>query len=212
MKEFLNLSSVEKRRNYCREFFSNLGTGLFRPYEDNAGLFTLLLDNHPEKEKKIGCGIKYFRLCKNKLQKNSFHIDIIRKDDTITSFSWRDCCRLEKMKINPKDRLKGAFRTAISGDVLEFLNSNQNKICSNCGSLDKIQIDHIYPFSKILNGFICSKDGYEFPNEFNKTPINTYCFKDEDKELEKEFIKYHRKYARYQYLCRSCNVKKSDNI
>ena len=207
-----NLKSVEKRRSYCREFFSNLGTGVFLPNEDNAGLFNKLLSYHPQKEEKIGCGIKYFRLSENKLQPNSFHIDIIRKDGSSVSFSWRECCKLEKFSCCSKDKLTEAFRCSISPHILLYLNKNKEKICATCSSTENIQVDHIIPFSHILAGFISSKNSLDFPSEFDKNEFHQNIFKSKHISIQNDFIKYHNSRAIYQYLCRKCNVLKSDTL
>jgi hypothetical protein len=203
----MDLRITEKaRKNYTLINFDSIKEGLFTPEQVEAKIFHELLNRHPDKDIKIGVGIKYFQLSFGK----GYEVKIIRLDDTIERFSWLWCCKKSFSKSN-EYKLTEAFRNCIYDDIIDYREKNENRYCMICDTSENIQIDHIYPFSLILKRFKNKKER-TYPTEFDKNKWGSCIFKDEDQKLKNRFYKYHKRKAEYQYLCGTCNKKKSNKI
>jgi len=164
-----------------------------------------LINNHPEKNDKIGNGIKKFIIEINRLNHKAYHINILRNDDSIIDFSWKVCAGCLK-----PNSLLSAMRHSISKQIIKYKKKNKSKlICKYCSSKENIHVDHKYPsFKKISTDYIKSIK-LKIPNRFGsdaKTYQHTFTL--EDQEFKNEWNSYHKKHAIYQLLCETCNIKK----
>ena len=201
------LSSIEKRKYFIREKLKNFGIGTYSFGSEEYNFFMYILNYHPNKDYKIKEGIKTFELKYNTLNKNTFHIDFIRFDNSEDSFSWNTCARLNKSLPNQNIYLNEALRNTIKKDILEYRKIHKIRECVFCNSVENIQVDHITPFKSIVEYYFMNYN-VKIPTSFDKDENRMCIFKEEDKDIEKQFYTIHKDMATYQYLCRNCNIKK----
>lgn len=196
---------------------------------DGQFLFSVL-ENHSEVDEKIGVGISGFEVnpaldpALHKSGKGK-HICLIRVDGTTEDFSYNHCLTfpLKGKKEFGIRELKCALRESITPQIKQFIEDDngrdiplQYQHCPECGLLfeedNPYHVDHIIPFSKLVEDFM-TNDGakYKIPNSYARTLTRRWVFKPSDKCLEEDFLKYHAKNARYQFLCRMCNISKSNH-
>ena len=68
--------------------------------------------------KKLGCGIDYFFIQQNPLNKNALQTMIKRLDGSTIDFSWLQCCRFKDRSID--EDLSMAMRFAVQDEILKF--------------------------------------------------------------------------------------------
>lgn len=206
-----NKSFRTKRESldYTRSLISNLGCCVIDAKHPNFEFFISLLNHHPEKDEKIGIGVKTFTIMRNVLKPSVFHMMVNRHDGSSIDFSWRFCCEFKKP--NKHDDLNKALRHAISKDTIEYKNNMEKMICNLCGLEDlpysDFHVDHIKPFREIKSEFL--KTEPEIPYEFgsDRETFST-CFKDEDFEFKERWYQFHRNQCQFQILCAKCNSDK----
>lgn len=219
MKCFIgNLEFKTKKEclNYTRSFIRNLGVCKIDKENANYSFFKYLLKNHPEYDDKKGVGIDYFYIELNKLNRNAYQTMIRRLDGTEIDFSWVYCCEFKRRKITQD--LTNAMRQAISQETIKYKISN-NLICNFCkkeneddNNYSDFHVDHIHPFSLIKDGFIKSTK-LNIPDKFEDCDYSKMAiFRTEDIDFKNEWVKYHNNIAKYQILCRNCNIIKSNKI
>lgn len=109
----------------------------------------------------------------------------------------------------PKSEAVKVMRHLISSDLSEFKYAFDGRECANCGTTERITVDHVDPtFLEISNDFI-SKFGLPEVIDNPCTSMVTKCFKDFD--LEAKWVHFHAERAVYQLLCVSCNASKGAN-
>lgn len=103
--------------------------------------------------------------------------------------------------------LRLAMRTAVKQQILRF-RKKQKQICTECKSMDKLQVDHVSPlFEELVLSFL---KGRTSPTKFSeKSGSNMICFRNEDNEFKSQWQEYHRKHADLQFLCSECHKKKT---
>lgn len=219
MKCFIgNLEFKTKKEclNYTRNFIRNLGVCKIDKENANYSFFKYLLKNHPEYDDKKGVGIDYFYIELNKLNRNAYQTMIRRLDGTEIDFSWVYCCEFKRRKITQD--LTNAMRQAISQGTIKYKISN-NLICNFCKKENEddedysdFHVDHIHPFSLIKDSFIKSTK-LNIPDKFEDCVYSKMAiFRTEDIDFRNEWVKYHNNIAKYQILCRNCNIIKSNKI
>jgi hypothetical protein len=167
--------------------------------------FQFLLDlfhNHPEHEEKTN-GKPIIKFSRKVAIYNSL-VMFFHTEDKEEDFSWDVCCFNFKSK---KDDLNNALRNAIQPYADEYRKSLVEPECVFCTSKGPLQIDHIYPFSKIRDDFLHERE--DIPTHFNGNICRV--FKEEDTTFKEDWIKYHNSRASYQPLCKPCNLKKSNH-
>jgi hypothetical protein len=138
-------------------------------------------------------------------------INMYMKNGSLEIPSYKKAC--DGKTPNPFEDMKIALRLSINESIKKYKNSNENKICEFCNTLDDIQVDHKYEFCNIVKDFI--KDRDYLPTEFRKELNGLIFFKDneKDKTFEKEFIKFHDSVENnLRYLCRKCNIGRNKKI
>lgn len=109
---------------------------------------------------------------------------------------------------NSKNPLQKAFRNAIYNHIKLWRKINKPGICSNCNTINNLQVDHKTPsFIQLTNNFL------NFPENKNVPVLFTYHkygnkFRKEDYLFKKRWQNYHNKNCILQWLCKSCNLSK----
>ena len=151
-----------------------------------------------------------------------------------TLISWRKCVQTHKRKsspnalppsVTPRNLLVGAMRSAIRRQIRQFQQANRfTRACANveCQSEEKggttqnhkhrsrtFHVDHIVPFSQLAEEFL----------QANPDPPTTFAFRRQtgqpiftrqERGFRARWQNFHRKHATYQWLCRTCNLQKSN--
>lgn len=169
--------------------------------------FMDLINLHPNKDEKIGCGIKAFIIRRHPTLKNEFETSILRIDDTEEVFSHSKCI---DAKTTTFGDLNACMRNAIEKDIQHF-RINQKLVCKICNANEgDFEIDHIYPFCNIRDDFI--KEYGTSPTRFDKNKLHRLVFLEEDNDYRDKWIEYHNRIAKFQVLCKKCNRLKSNKL
>ena len=168
--------------------------------------FQFLMDlfaNHPECDEKLN-GRPIIKFSRKKAVYNSL-VMFFHTDEKEEDFSWDVCCFNFRSK---KDDLNSALRYAIQPFINAYRDTLSDPKCLLCQSNEKIQIDHVYPFSKIRDEFVHGRN--DIPSSFDGNICRV--FKEEHIAFKESWIEHHNKKATYQPLCKKCNIKKSNRI
>ena len=201
----------KESEEYTRRIVNELKTSRITKEDKYFSFFNDLIKNHPECDEKIGCGIDYFFIQPNVLNKKAYQTMIRRIDESIIDFSWVYCCQF---KIRPSTTdLYTAMRQAIAPDMIKFKKEQIELQCSLCQVSDlnysDYHVDHNEPPFRTIRDNFTSLPGSMIPLNFSSCP-QTYAsiFRDEDIEFKNNWIKYHNDSCSLQILCRDCNLKK----
>lgn len=180
----------------------------------NFGFLIDLLNNHPDRDEKIGTGVHYFIIEPNRINQNGNAIYIIRNDGSSIDFSWRLCCGKDIKKSTFKYNLMNAMRNSIKEQTINYKQSNILKCClcfiTNL-EYKNYHVDHkTKPFSVIMERFL-KFNKFEHLTFDDSSVMNGAIFK-QDEEFKYNWITYHNQEADYQILCGSCNSKKGNKI
>ena len=150
----------------------------------------------------------YFRITQNAMNRSALHLEKFENEE-YEGLSWVKASKFDFTYEKPQKMLCDALREAIVEDILEFKLMNPDKHCVQCKTTENIQVDHKIAFDKIKNDFLTQNP--DCPRVFDNIP-GTYrwLFKDSDYVWRKKWQKYHASKACYQYLCRTCNIRKSN--
>ena len=162
-----------------------------------------LIKNHPEYDEKLN-GFPIIKFSRKRAIYNSL-VMFFHTDEKEEDFSWDVCCFNYKSN---KDDLNSALRNAIIPFTTQYRNNLTEEKCVTCNSSENIQIDHIYPFSKIRDEFLQGRE--DIPSKFDGNICRE--FKTEDTAFKDSWLEYHNKIAIYQPLCKKCNIKKSNHV
>lgn len=111
--------------------------------------------------------------------------------------SWHKC-----LGGKPKELYIRACRYEISSQIWDFKKDSE-PICVQCGSTEKLHVDHIRPFTDIL---ACFMEDRKAPTSFLDASGNQVSI--EDRKWGEEWAEYHRTHATFQMLCAGCNLRK----
>lgn len=173
-----------------------------------------LLETHPKKNEKIGCGIEYFRVGIAKYNTKCF--ELVRTDGTTDFFSFTK--RINKPK-NSFSKFTDACRQSIQVDLRNVKqkyfadNSMDGKVkCQETGELltyEELNIDHRQPntFSVIVDRFIEVK-GLDI-DEIKYLRISGSPNELSDKTLKKEFSEYHKQKANLRIVKKELNLSRA---
>jgi hypothetical protein len=173
-----------------------------------------LLKNHPDSERKIGCGIEKIVVENGGYNYNCFHL--VRQDSSKEDFSYRKCISGEP---NDFSLFSQACRKAVEDDLKEikqkyFKENSKNGFvkCQDSAELinfDNAHVDHRQPntFSVIVDRFI-ELNRIELSNiEYDR--IDNYGHYLIDKVLEKQFRDYHAEKANLRVVNKNRNLSRS---
>ena len=200
---------------YTKNILSDITTGgQVCEGHRHFGFLCDLLQNHSEREEKIGSGVRKFIISQNRIRpvdrnnKPIYHIDIQRTDGSIIDFSWIKCAK--SITGSHKEDLNKAFRYAIRDQMYEFRTGIQ-LICNICKKteLPEYHTDHkTIRFKDIVVDFL-KITRQSIPKTFTEDhTTHQTIFKQEDDIFVNEWKQYHKQHADYQLLCRNCNLKK----
>lgn len=182
-------------------------------------LFVLeLLERHPDKQYKIGAGVKEIVVRPDDKYGQTRHFTVIRSDNTSIDFSFKKC-----FAENPNDPMKlfkAAARRAVEKQIIYFFNTwfavhknSEGKVeCAISGEWvgkENAAVDHAPPdtFDKIVQGFITvrnidvsrvaftSGDNYRIGKAFA------------DDVLIDDFANYHKQVAKLRITTKTANLK-----
>ncbi len=173
-----------------------------------------LLDLHPDKDRRIGVGIKSIIIEQDGEFNKTRHFSIIRTDDSSIDFSFNKC--LSPNLNEPIKLFKSAARRAIADQIILFRNSSfhdstQKILCEITGVLidkNNSHIDHTPPdtFDKIVLDFLNTNninvDDVKFieaPNGIGKVFAND--------NLKNSFADYHKTNAKLRVISPGANLK-----
>lgn len=202
----IEFKTKKECENFTRTKITELGCCKINKENIDYMFFYELLNNHPKFETKIGTGIDYFYIQKNKLNPKSYQTMIKRVDGTYDDFSWVYCCKFKER--TTIFYLLRAMRQTISIDTIEYKKNNK-LICAICNNSKNAyhdyHVDHKYPsFNTISNNFIELNTP---PTTFNhSTQITT--FNEKDNIFKKNWYNYHKQNSSFQILCSHCNTSK----
>lgn len=173
-----------------------------------------LIEIHPQKKEKIGCGIDHFRIGTAKFKTKSF--EVVRKDGSTEFLSYTK--RINKPK-NEFSRFRYACRQAIQNDLITVKqkyfkeNAINSKVkCQESGELltyEDLNVDHRQPntFSVIVDRFIEIK-GLNV-NEIEYLEIGGGPNEIADEDIKKEFREYHKGKANLRLVKRELNLSRA---
>ena len=198
--------AMEYTRNLIKTLYEEEGEVKINKHHKDFNFFKNLIKRHPDYIEKKGVGISSFIICQNPLNKDSFHMNIKRKDKTFTDFSYRIC--VNGLPKTHRAELTSALRTSIEPQIMNFRSMAEME-CKKCGDKEGIlHVDHVNPFDKIYRKFLIGRE--DIPKTFDSIHDCRRCFKEEDKPFELDWFHYHKENAKFQILCKSCNFKKSN--
>ena len=167
-----------------------------------------LVKRHHNTSGKIGTGVKAFRITTNR--SNTPHLDIIRLDDSVIDISWVGCCKINK-KRPIRVHLNRAMRNAVEEQIFKFKKEYKTKHgnykCGLCKTTDaQFQVDHEKPiFNDLFKQFVVKNPDH--PTQFDQKIMGMNVFRNEDKEYDDKWKKYHQDNAKLRLLCAECNRK-----
>ena len=206
-----NFKTKKEAENFARNYINKLGCGFTSILDVEPFKFFIdLINNHPNSKDKIGCGIKYIQIQKNRLNKNALETIIVRNDNSTIDFSWLKCSTSSSNSIF--DNLKAAMRQFVSVDTQNFKKNSIMK-CEFCDCVEfDFHVDHHEPsFKKLVDDFLIINPNH--PTNFDDEPkTNIAIFKKDDKDYADIWREYHTKNAKLQILCSDCNLRKSKKI
>lgn len=196
--------------NYTRSIIRDIGYR--KIYNDDVHYQFLhdLLQNHTEKETKIGVGIDHFEITHHPVFKQPYLL-ACRLDGTCIDISYNHCC---EFKERPQNRnLTCAMRYAVKDMTISYKATQDRLTCNTCHNdrLDysEYHVDHIVPFSELYKQFM-HVNTLPVPTVFDDTIHDIPCFTEIDTEFKINWIRYHNTRATLQILCSTCNLKKGN--
>lgn len=176
-----------------------------------------LIEYHPNIENKLKNGIKLIRVGKPEYGTGNAFL-IIDNNDILQDISYKKCRPIAKKNKNKaiekdiKAQITKAYREAVENDIKNYWQSHTLKVCSQCNSNKNIHTDHIKPFIELVNEYKTLNNVTEHPKiERINGNIHTFRFS-ASTEKNRVFIdgwkNYHSENSTFQFLCRSCNLRK----
>ena len=164
--------------------------------QDTQNFLLDLIQLHPAREQKIGCGIRSFQIHKD-------HFQIMRLDGGSTDFSYLKCLGREMTKLR---LFKDAARQAIQYQIDEFKSQYSRE------ELFGKHVDHKFPFNNIVEDFIKKEKIDVELVEILGFDDNETDKRFADEELKRRFAIYHKEVATLQLLDWLENLKKGSKI
>lgn len=166
--------------------------------KEDKDLLLSIIKGHPDQEYTEG--ITDFSVFFDMY--NNIAMDIW-KGETRESISWVKCSTGRKTMNHEK--LIKALRDTVEYQIQEF-REKVPQFCEECGSTEKLQVDHIIMFKDLIKVFNRNR---ELPTEFNELGRHQLIFKEEDKQYENDWIQYHKDEATLRILCQKHNLARN---
>lgn len=192
-------NNTEKLKYYKNILNKGVCTSLKNERENDYNDMMVLFTEHHEYPYKLR-DVVDIMIVRNKKTPRYYEFNLIRENGDIEDISYRCCIN----KRNDNYDYNNAMRNAIEPQIKDFKGLCEDK-CEICGSINDIQIDHIYEFCDLVKDFQC-RTSLNKPSIFNDSYDNTAIFREEDKEYEYEWYKYHKNNAKLRPLCKRCNI------
>ena len=202
----IHFSTTAQAKNFFKDMLNRYRDKQEINQDDSVLLYELLL-RHPDANEKIGIGVKKFFIDQSPDHPTScFHLE--RKDGSTTDFSYLVCI------LNTKPTLEQYFYRACRQSVSEILTEKKNSLfdqgnvrCSKTNELvtkEDSEYRHTNPkFCEIVR---------DFKKELNRPIDNSMFYEDADlqystrfseKEVESQFVEFHKKVARLSIFKKS---------
>jgi hypothetical protein len=162
--------------------------------------------NHSEWEKKLGYGIEFISIAKNKFNR-CFQLN--RVDGTTTDISFTHCIK-ERTKL---DEVKMACRSAIRNEIEKYRNGNVVYGVTKCICTGEVltkentHIDHYdMTFIQMFNLWVSNYDVFylwAMVNETNDNEVETYFVCD---NVKKDFVDFHNKHCKLRAVSKKANL------
>lgn len=129
------------------------------------------------------------------------------------SVSWRACLirkRAIRKDARPPEikKLHEAMRTCIRSQMSAWRRHHPN-VCVLCKATGKLDVDHSEPsFKSIRDAFLEQKPQEEWPTQFGFGKRCATAFLPQDANFKQAFQRFHAHQAKFQFLCRACNLRK----
>ncbi len=214
-KQIINgveFNSKKELLAYTREFIKQLGTCELSYNTTGYRFLFHLLKRHPDIEKFTALGIQKFKILPNAMFHHTYETRIIDNNYREHAFSWNNC--VKGTTSTPRATLIKVLRIAVQDQTRKFKENNYEGVCKIClNHIDYFDshIDHIYPFTRLVDDFI--KLNPKVPTKFDsERETNRPIFKPVDYEWAGKWINFHLSTAKLQITCPSCNHKKGSKI
>lgn len=205
--------SIKKEENDIRIFIQKYVHK--KPIIKTDSEFTNFLNIMKEQEQwkqKLNT-IQSFRVTRSRLNKALILQVKVKKYNRWITVSWRNGIK-KKRNINVKNNdLQSAFRHSIKFQIKQWRRENfpLTAVCANCNSTNNLQVDHKTPsFKQLTEDFLQKSincDNIPTSYDYHKGGKK---FKKRDRLFNGRWKIYHKKKATYQWLCKSCNLSKSN--
>jgi hypothetical protein len=207
----LGFKTKKECESYTRSKINSIGVCVINKDDANYNFFIDLINNHPEVDEKVGCGVNHFFIQSNSLNRKAFQTMIKRTDDSEIDFSWIYCCQFKERSL--KEHLNRAMRESISPFTMQYKKSQSKLICSLCKKEDdeysNYHVDHNDPPFRTIRDNFLTETTKTIPAFFGDCSISKLTiFKQEDINFKNDWINYHNSKCTYQILCSKCNLKK----
>ena len=213
------MSTQKERYNLCKQiiYAMPLNTKFYSHHKHYKYLLNLMKE-YPNYSKMIGEGILFFEISLN--INRSPHIIFTRNDKTEDTFSWVSA---SKRNFKPEDAFENLCQ-AMRYSVKEHTDRAKEELmqlrnaCNYCKTDYRLQIDHKEAFYELQKKYfrICLDNKIEIPEkfdrEYSRNAGNIRTIPNEYKKFERNWIKYHGRFASYQLLCRTCNIRKGKKV
>jgi len=216
--------SKTQKLNYFKNLRDRIGPceSVKTKYPVKYNKFINLFREHPRTSEKMSGMIDLKiehdpRWNRKNLSGRGYQLSIVKSDGSTETIGLPKCIRGPP---STEAQFKKAMRHSVDDDILnykfsEFSAKGTWGNCPGCGkgfTETTTQIDHIDPFSLLLENFLKEHPDPK-PQEFDKDPIKkTPKFKPENREYENKWVLYHRDHATLRFLCGVCNREKSNKI
>ncbi len=199
-------TSKKKAWEYTKKIIYSIPIGNIYKSSIYFNFFLDLIQVHPIKKYSFD-EIESFEIKKKSIYYDERALCIHLVSGEIKTVSANCCAKDTFNEIYPI-----AFRSSIQLQINMFRKFTPiPERCPNCNISQRYyEVDHVYPFSRIMKDFL-KKEGID-PRKlvfYQKDGDFQWYF--EDYEIEGRWGLYHT-YAELQYLCKKCNVSKSNKI
>lgn len=159
--------------------------------------------------------VEKIRLCTARINKAPAVRFKCFKKRNYLNVAWKKCLPLHLKKddcaSSPSPyQLTSAMRQAVDYQVIKWKRAHPSTACTYCGTDKQLQADHIKSFNSIKLAFLATRQ--DIPTQFKcKKSTGQARFLPTDVKFRHAWTTYHQQKAEFQWLCKECNLKKSDS-
>jgi hypothetical protein len=192
--------SKAQLRKYVRELLIKNVNKKISLGQTDYNFLMELVNRHPERDIKIGSGVRYFISRYNSMGR--IELFIKRTDKTEIDISWVYCAEGWSNK-PPKALLNSAFRNALNKQMNVY--RENHPCCEGCKSTHELEVHHVIEFNEMVKSFIKDKKVKYVPTSFDDADNHSAKFKECDNDFEMKWRRYHKKHAQLKMLCHLCH-------